>query len=173
MGHIIDWLQKRGQGGITMPKRRAYRILIHGQRESSAGWVESSLMLSIGEVVGNIEGSTQNFVWPKAGILRNTVIGEVDLENPAEASLRLRYELDGLPIDQCVRLTRTEQPLRWWFVCPAENNRVANLYLPLGARQFASRKAHGLIYKCQVQPKRGMLLSPNEVRRIRRLKSRS
>lgn len=157
---------------MTMPKRRAYRILIHGQRESPAGWVESSLMLSIGEVVGNIQGSTQNFVWPKAGILRNTVIGEVDLENPAEASLRLRYELDGLPIDQCVRLTRTEQPLRWWFVCPAENNRVANLYLPLGARQFASRKAHGLIYKCQVQPKRGMHLSPNEVRRIRRLKSR-
>ena len=129
-------------------------------------------MLSIGEVVGNIQCSTQNFVWPKAGILRNTVIGEVDLENPAEASLRLRYELDGLPIDQCVRLTRTEQPLRWWFVCPAENNRVVNLYLPLGASQFASRKAHGLIYKCQVQPKRVMQLSPNEVRRIRRLKSR-
>ena len=69
---------------MTMPKRRPYRISIHGQRESPAGWVESSLMLSIGEVVGDIQGSTQNFVWPKAGILRNTVIGEVDLENPAE-----------------------------------------------------------------------------------------
>ena len=129
-----------------MRKRRAYRIMIQGQRESSAGWVESSLMLSIGEVVGNIQGSTQNGVWPKAGILRDNVIGEVDLENPADASVHLRYKLDGLPIDQCVRLTRTEQPLRWWFVCPAENNRVANLYLPLGASQFASRKAHGLIY---------------------------
>src|SRR6266540_3846490 len=120
---------------MPVAKRRAYRTLIRGHSKSPAGWVETSLTLSIGEVVGNIHGLIQNIVfsWPKAGTFQNTVIGEVDLQNPAEASLRLRYELDGLPVNQCVQLTRTEQPLRWWFVCPVENIRVANLYLPPGA----------------------------------------
>lgn len=161
-------------------KRKAYRTLIHGHSDSPASLVENSLVLSIGEVVGNsprYQGSIRKIMltWPKAGVFQfqNTMMGEVDLHNPTKAFLRLRYEIDGTPVDQCVRLTRTEQPFRWWFVCPLENIRVAKLYLPSGARRFASRKAHGLVYKCEVQPKRDMHLSPNAVRSLRRLSGRS
>lgn len=39
---------------------------------------------------------------------------------------------------------------RWWFICPIKKIRVAKLYLPPGATQFASRKAHDLTYtSCQ------------------------
>jgi hypothetical protein len=36
---------------------------------------------------------------------------------------------------------------RWWFICPIKKIRVAKLYLPPGATQFASRKAHDLTYR--------------------------
>jgi hypothetical protein len=36
---------------------------------------------------------------------------------------------------------------RWWFICPIEKVRVSKLYLPPGATQFASRKAHNLTYR--------------------------
>jgi hypothetical protein len=37
----------------------------------------------------------------------------------------------------------------WWFVCPNENRRVRNLYLPPGARRFRSRGAYWLAYASQ------------------------
>jgi hypothetical protein len=138
--------------------------------------VEDSLVLTVGEVAGKgpaHQGAVQRILltWPKAGIfqLQGTIIGEVDLRNPARASVRLKYEVDGVAMDYCVRLALTEQPPRWWFVCPLENVRVAKLYLPPGARRFASRKAHGLIYKCQLATKRAIDLLPNEVRSLRGL----
>jgi hypothetical protein len=36
---------------------------------------------------------------------------------------------------------------RWWFICPIKKIRVAKLFLPPGATQFASRKAHDLTYR--------------------------
>jgi hypothetical protein len=36
-----------------------------------------------------------------------------------------------------------------WFVCPRTKRRVRMLYLPLGARRFASRRAYRLVYTSQ------------------------
>src|SRR5919106_6741474 len=159
-----------------MPKaeRKAFKTIIRAQSEKPAGWVEESVTLSIGEVIGKLRGTIQEaeLSWPQAGGFKCRVDRNADFQGPGKASLRLRFELDGLPVDQLVRLTRSEQPLRWWFICPVENIRVANLHLPPGARRFAGRKAHGLIYRCRVQPKRGMRLSPKAVRALRQPKGR-
>src|SRR6187397_2323921 len=39
--------------------------------------------------------------------------------------------------------------LRWWFICPRSGRRAAKLHMPLGAYQFASRKAYRLPYCSQ------------------------
>jgi hypothetical protein len=155
-------------------KKPANRTL-HCRFEQLGALVEDSLVLTAREVVGKRpkQGSVHKILlnWPKAGIFQfqGAIVGEVDLRNQTEASVRLRYEVDGVAVDHCVRLALTEQPRRWWFVCPLENIRVAKLYLPPCARRFASRKAHGLMYKCQLEPSRPIHLSPSEVRLLRGL----
>jgi hypothetical protein len=55
-----------------------------------------------------------------------------------------------------VRLVWTVPPYggrRWWFVCPRSYRRVAKLYLPNGGHYFWSRKAYGLGYGVQREPK--------------------
>lgn len=68
-------------------------------------------------------------------------------------TLRLRYTADGEPVDYCIELVSTLPPIggrRWWFKCPVTGTRAANLYLPPGAKRFASRQAHDLTYRsCQ------------------------
>ena len=164
-----------------MPKagRRAYLTAIRAYAETPTGFVENSFVLSIGDVVGRgspDQGSTRRIVVrpPKAGAvpLEQSIEADVDLSDRARASLRLSFEVDGLPIHQHVRLTCTEPPFRWWFVCPSKDTRVAKLYLPPGARRFASRKAHGLVYQCQVEPRRHLQLSPDAVRLLRHLRGR-
>jgi hypothetical protein len=39
--------------------------------------------------------------------------------------------------------------LRWWFICPITGRLAGKLYLPNGARRFASRHAYGLAYASQ------------------------
>jgi hypothetical protein len=39
--------------------------------------------------------------------------------------------------------------LRWWFICPRSGRRVARLHMPLGAYQFAARKAYRLPHNSQ------------------------
>jgi hypothetical protein len=51
-----------------------------------------------------------------------------------------------------VSLVARPQPFdgrRWWFICPRCGRRVAKLHMPLGAYQFASRKAYRLPYNSQ------------------------
>jgi hypothetical protein len=51
-----------------------------------------------------------------------------------------------------VSLVARPQPfggLRWWFICPRSGRRVAKLHMPLGAYQFAARKAYRLPYNSQ------------------------
>lgn len=38
---------------------------------------------------------------------------------------------------------------RWWFTCPYTGQRCGVLYLPIGGRRFASRRAYGMVYECQ------------------------
>ena len=156
-------------------KKKPARRILHCRSEQPGVLVEDSLVLTAREVVGKPpnQGAVHKILlnWTKAGIFQfqGVIVGEVDLRNPTEALVRLKYEVDGVAVDHCVRLALTEQPRRWWFVCPLENIRVAKLYLPPGARRFASRKAHDLIYKCQLEPKRPIHLSPREVRLLRGL----
>jgi hypothetical protein len=89
--------------------------------------------------------------WADADIFQLTgaMRYEADLRNHETASLRLQYELDSLEIDYRVLLSSEEQGLlgpRWWFRCPLGDIRVTKLYLPPGARRFASRQAHELTY---------------------------
>ena len=72
---------------------------------------------------------------------------EADLRGYETASLQLRYEIDGLEVDSRISLVFIEPALggrRWYFCCPLTNIRVTKLFLPPGARRFASRHAHGL-----------------------------
>ena len=74
---------------------------------------------------------------------------EADLRYPENPSLRLQYEVDGGEVDYCVLLSSEERGLLgrlWWFRCPMNDIRVTKLYLPRGARRFASRQAHELVY---------------------------
>ena len=55
-------------------------------------------------------------------------------------------------IETPVDLIATAQPFgghRWWFVCPRTGDRVAKLYLPLGALRFSSRHGYRLAYHSQ------------------------
>jgi hypothetical protein len=83
---------------------------------------------------------------------------ECHINHPGESWLRLRYQIcdywTGEPhdIDELIYLVATRPPfggVRWWFVCPRTNRRVRMLYLPLGARRFASRRAYRLAYASQ------------------------
>ena len=157
--------------------RRAYLTAVRAHSETPAGFVENSFVLSIGDVVGKNsphQGSMRIIVVrpPKAGAfpVEQPIEAHTDLWDRTRAYLRLSFEADGVGVDQHVQLTCTEPPFRWWFVCPSMNIRAAKLYLPPGARQFASRKAHGLIYRCQVEPRRHMQLSPDAVRLLRRVR---
>ena len=63
--------------------------------------------------------------WADADIsqFNGVVRYEADLRNHERASLRLQYEVDGLPIDYSLRLSAVDLAMfgpRWWFRCPLE-----------------------------------------------------
>ena len=64
-------------------------------------------------------------------------------------ALWLRYAVYGKPMHYTITLVSTVPHYggrRWWFICPIKKIRVAKLYLPPDATEFASRKAHNLTY---------------------------
>jgi hypothetical protein len=76
-----------------------------------------------------------------------TVRFEADLRNPETASIRLEYEIEGMEVSHSISLVSIRPAFggrRWYFCCPVEHIRVTKLFLPPGARRFASRQAHGL-----------------------------
>jgi len=70
-----------------------------------------------------------------------------------KGTLWLRYYVDGKFMYYTVTIVSTVPHYggrRWWFICPITKSRVGKLYLPPGATQFGSRKAHDLTYRsCQ------------------------
>jgi len=75
--------------------------------------------------------------------------------NPETASIRLEYE--GMEVSHSISLVSIRPPFggrRWYFCCPVEHIRVTKLFLPPGARRFASRQAHGLPDFIQIRAKR-------------------
>jgi hypothetical protein len=134
----------------------AWRTVVRALK-SRAKNVEECLELSLKELfdMGLIEHGafrTGSWRWADQNIFQfgGTIRYEADLRNHETASLRLQYEVDGVEIDYCVLLSSEEQGLlgrRWWFRCPVNDVRVTKLYCPPGARRFASRQAHELIYR--------------------------
>jgi hypothetical protein len=73
--------------------------------------------------------------------------------NPAGGAAKFRHDTyrHG-PSEYSVPLVALPQPfggLRWWFICPRSGRRVAKLHMPLGAYQFAARRAYRLPYNSQ------------------------
>ncbi len=82
---------------------------------------------------------------------------EVNTLDMADAWLRLHYTITRRydaqdALDYRIPLT-TIRPhfggVLWFFRCPVNDRRCAKLYLPPGARYFASRQAYDLVYESQ------------------------
>lgn len=131
----------------------AWRIALPGLRSVASGGANHGLLLSIKELfdyelIEENSFRTGQLEWHSDPLqYRGIVWFEADLRDYESAVLRLKYEMDGIDLDYRVPLVFI-QPLmggrRWYFSCPVENIRVAKLFLPPGARRFASRQAHGL-----------------------------
>jgi hypothetical protein len=87
---------------------------------------------------------------------------ETHIDGAGNDWVRLKYEMtdywtDGpFEIDDKIFVATSRPPfggLRWWFVCPHLNRRARKLYLPLGGRQFWSRRAYELAYASQRETK--------------------
>jgi hypothetical protein len=69
-----------------------------------------------------------------------------------DAYVRLIYSVGDVPQDYTVHLERTPCRLggfRWWWICPRTAYRASKLYLPPGAKRFASRRAFRLGYESE------------------------
>jgi hypothetical protein len=123
--------------------------------------VDDSLVLSIKELfdqglIGENAFRAGSLSWRNVDTFQfhGTIWYEADLRNPEGASLRLRYEMDGLEMDYGVPVAFTEPSYggrRWYFRCPVQHIRVTKLFLPPGARRFASRQAHDLTYRSMLE----------------------
>lgn len=86
------------------------------------------------------------------GNRRMTIQYHADLTNLEDFTLVMKFRIDGIGYRQRVSLHVTKPHLggaRLWFLCPITGQRARMLYLPVDKRQFASREAHGLVYRSQ------------------------
>ena len=119
--------------------------------------VDEGLILTIKDLAAN---GALNPGCPK-GTLRwrfgETTIAAMEynssLHSDGIGTLWLRYTAGGERMYYTITLVSTVPHYggrRWWFICPIKKTRVAKLYLPPNANQFASREAHDLSYRsCQ------------------------
>jgi hypothetical protein len=119
--------------------------------------VEDGLILSIKDLAaigalnpGCPKGTLR---WRFGGTTIAVIEYSSSLCSDGTGTLWLRYTADGERMYYTVTLVSTMPHYggrRWWFICPIKKIRVAKLYLPPDATQFASRQAHGLTYRsCQ------------------------
>jgi hypothetical protein len=141
--------------------------------------VEYALILNIDQFMKAIKTGGPNFHLPISGQLhwtfkagqRSAANFEALLGFP-DGYVQLDF-LDGRTqgsLEQRISLTTTRPRFggtRWWFICPVTGERVGRLYLPPGASQFASRRAHGLAYACQTES-----INERAARRRRKLLAR-
>jgi hypothetical protein len=126
--------------------------------------VEDCLMVSIKELFekGLIEQNslrTGSWRWTNTNTFQfdGTIEYQADLRTRERASLGMQYQAEGITMDYSVLLDFVEPRyggLRWFFRCPIDDIRVTKLFLPPGARRFASRQAHELIYTSWCGPRR-------------------
>jgi hypothetical protein len=145
--------------------------------------VEYALTLNIDQFMKVIKTGGENSSLPISGQLCWTF--RAGQRSAANFEARLGFpdgyvQLDFLVADgrtqgsrdvkQRISLTTTRPRFggtRWWFICPVTGERVGRLYLPAGACQFASRRAHGLAYASQTES-----INERAARRRRKLLAR-
>ena len=118
---------------------------------SARDLVENCLVLSVGGVCRGYSSGRRDGVvrWCCGDQEIGAIRYEINLWSAQRGSLWLHYSANGTPIQLVVSMTTTTIHLggrRWWFVCPVTGTRVGKLYLPVGATDFAGRKAHNLTY---------------------------
>jgi hypothetical protein len=133
-----------------------WRTVIRPAQQDPRRGVHECLVLSTKELfdkglLANHAFHVGAWRWAETNIFQSCgpIRYEADLRNHEAATLRLRYEIDGLNIDYAVVLSSVEQGWlgpRWWFHCPLSGIRITKLYLPPGATRFASRQSHQLTY---------------------------
>jgi hypothetical protein len=104
-----------------------------------------------------------------SGVRLAQVVVRLAMDGP-RARASLSWCADDIAGEQAVELVAAPvfgNRLRWLWCCPWSGRFVAQLYLPAGARGFASRQAHGLVYSSQLE-------SPpvRAARRARKLRAR-
>lgn len=152
-------------------------------RRSLQHSLEDGLKLSISTLVRDgivrpYVSQTGTLAWTFSGDAKPfSTIGYQVIMLETSGRLRLQYTtssrlFDGKrSSDYWIDLVATPQPfggVRWWFQCPRTHARVMKLYLPIGATQFASRKAFRVLYKSQLQSDHDRALD-QAFRRRRRL----
>lgn len=77
---------------------------------------------------------------------------EADLTDLGHAFVRFQYSVNGTPMDYRVWLHRAPcrfGGFRWWWICPRTGHPATKLYLPPGAKTFASRRAYRMAYRSE------------------------
>jgi hypothetical protein len=113
--------------------------------------VENCLVLSVGVSAGGYGSGRREGVvrWRWGDQEIGAVSYEINLWSAQRGSLWLRYAAHGNQMCRVISMTSTTLHTggrRWWFICPVTGERVGKLYLPVGATDFAGRKAHDLTY---------------------------
>ena len=129
--------------------------------------VEYALTLNIDQFIKAIKAGGPNFHLSISGQLHWTF--RAGRRSVANFEARLGFPDGYVQLEFLVAIGRTQSShdvkqrisvtatrprfggTRWWFICPVTGERVGRLYLPPGASQFASRRAHGLAYACQTE----------------------
>lgn len=121
--------------------------------------VEDGLTLDLGHLLrqGSIKPRRRvegvlNWSRQRDGKVFASIGYEANLTDRDGGWLRLKYRHNDVPEEYPIQITTTVPNyggLRWWFVCPLSNDRVAKLHLPSGASIFGSRRAYRLAYRSQ------------------------
>ena len=121
--------------------------------------VESGLTLDLGNLLRQrllVSGAVAfgSIVWTTTATGRRcaTIGYEAHMSDLDGAYVRLHYRVNGAAQDYRVWLRRTPCRLggfRWWWQCPHTGADAAKLYLPPGAKVFASRRAYRMAYRSE------------------------
>ena len=121
--------------------------------------VESGLKLDLGRLLrqrlivpGRYRASSIVWTYTATGKECASIGYEADLLDLDHAFVRFRYSANGTPMDYRVWLRRTPcrfGGFRWWWICPRTGHPATKLYLPPGAKTFASRRAYRMAYRSE------------------------
>ena len=99
---------------------------------------------------GNRRSGTITWSYVRSGKVSASIAYTADMRDASHANVVLSFSIDGEPQHQTLRMDR--EPCRfggyrWWWSCPRTGRPVMKLYLPPGARRFASNRVYRLAYR--------------------------